>query len=127
MAKPHQKSSSEALSTKKSIKKETGRKALFWGKAATPVASADFDPYEIIKSPVSTEKGIRQIEFENKLIFVVHSRATKQDVKRAVEQLFKVKVSHVNIQNSIRGEKRAYVRLASGSLASDVSADLGLI
>lgn len=91
------------------------------------VELAPFDPYAVLKAPLSTEKSIRQIEFENKLAFVVDHRATKQDVKEAVEQLFKVKVKAVNMQNSAQGEKRAYVKLASGSLASDVSADLGLI
>jgi len=87
----------------------------------------NFDPYEIIKSPLSTEKGIRQIEFDNKLVFVVHSRATKRDVKRAVEELFKVEVVKVNIQNSFTGQKKAYVKLGPKYMASDVSADLGLI
>ena len=86
-----------------------------------------FDPHVIIKHPLSTEKSIRQVEFDNKLVFVVHPRATKQDVKRAVEQLFNVKVVAVNIQNSFTGQKRAFVKLAPGNLASDVSADLGLI
>ncbi len=86
-----------------------------------------FDPYAVLKAPLSTEKSIKQIEFENKLVFAVAYTATKQDVKRAVEQLYKVKVASVNIQNSFQGHKRAYVRLTSGSLASDVSADLGLI
>jgi len=87
----------------------------------------EFDPYQIVLFPLSTEKSIRQIEFDNKLVFVVHSRATKTDVKKAVETLFKVKVAKVNIQNSFKGQKRAYVRLSAESLASDVSADLGLI
>jgi len=87
----------------------------------------EFDPYQIIRFPLSTEKSIRQIEFDNKLVFVVHSRATKTDVKKAVETLFKVKVAKVNIHNSFKGQKRAYVRLSAESLASDVSADLGLI
>ena len=87
----------------------------------------NFNPHQIIKYPLSTEKSIRKIEFDNKLSFVVHSRATKGDVKKAVEQLFKVKVVKVNIQNSFTGEKRAYVKLGPESLASDVSADLGLI
>ena len=87
----------------------------------------EFDPYQIVLFPLSTEKSIRQIEFDNKLVFVVHSRATKTDVKKAVETLFKVKVAKVNIHNSFKGQKRAYVRLSAESLASDVSADLGLI
>jgi large subunit ribosomal protein L23 len=86
-----------------------------------------FDPYVIIKHPLSTEKSIRQIEFDNKLVFAVHPRATKADVKQAVEELFKVKVAKVNIHNAFQGEKRAYVKLTPDHLASDVSADLGLI
>ena len=86
-----------------------------------------FDPYEIIKYPLSTEKAIRQIEFDNKLVFAVHSRATKRDVKKAIEMLFSVKVEKINIQNSFQGQKRAYVKLGPESLASDISADLGLI
>ena len=86
-----------------------------------------FDPYKIIKYPLSTEKSIRQIEFDNKLVFAVHKRATKHDVKKAVEELFKVRVLKVNIQNAFQGQKRAYVKLGPESLASDVSADLGMI
>ncbi|MBS3126759.1 50S ribosomal protein L23 [Candidatus Woesearchaeota archaeon] len=86
-----------------------------------------FDPHSIIKYPLSTEKSIRQIEFDNKLVFAVHPRATKSDVKKAIEKLFNVKVAEVNIHNSFQGQKRAYVKLGSGHLASDVSADLGLI
>ena len=85
------------------------------------------DPYKIIKYPLSTEKSIKQIEFENKLVFVIDSRATKSDVKKAVEELFKVRVVKINLQNSFFGGKRAYVRLSNEKLASDVSADLGLI
>ena len=92
-----------------------------------PEQQDNFDPYEIVLYPLATEKSIRGIEFENKLSFAVHSRATKRDVKRAVEELFKVKVTKVNIQNSIEGKKRAIVQLSAEHLASDVSADLGLI
>ena len=91
------------------------------------VSATSFDPHAIIKYPLSTEKNIRQIEFENKLAFVVQNTASKSDVKRAVESLFKVKVAKVNVQHSFRGEKRAYVTLTGAFRASDVSADLGLI
>jgi ribosomal protein uL23 len=111
------------MAEEKQIKKET--------KPETNIASDkvkdNFDPYEVIKYPLSTEKAIRQIEFDNKLSFVVSPRATKRDIKRAVEELFKVKVTRVNVQNSFRGHKRAYVRLSASDIASDVSADLGLI
>ncbi|HLD00431.1 MAG TPA: 50S ribosomal protein L23 [Candidatus Nanoarchaeia archaeon] len=95
--------------------------------AGTVQPKVDFDPHIVLKYPLSTEKSIRQIEFANRLVFVVHSQSTKRDVKRAVETLFKVKVDKVNIQNSFTGQKRAYVRLSPEHLASDLSADLGLI
>ncbi|PIN76419.1 50S ribosomal protein L23 [Candidatus Woesearchaeota archaeon CG10_big_fil_rev_8_21_14_0_10_36_11] len=87
----------------------------------------EFDPYQIIKFPLSTEKSIRQIEFDNKLVFAVHPRATKADVKKAIEMLFNVHVARVNIHNAFQGQKRAFVKLGPESVASDVSADLGLI
>ena len=86
-----------------------------------------FDPYAIIVAPLSTEKNIRQIESDNKLVFSIHPAATKAHVKRAVEELYKVKVIKVNIDNSFTGVKKAYVKLSKENLASDVSADLGLI
>lgn len=86
-----------------------------------------FDPYAVIKAPLSTEKNIRQIETDNKLVFSVSPSATKADVKKAVEELYKVKVVKVNIDNSFTGVKKAYVKLSPENLASDVSADLGLI
>lgn len=85
------------------------------------------DPYKVLKHPLSTEKSIRQLEFDNKLSFVVDSRATKLDVREAVEKLLNVKVAKVNIQNAVSGEKRAYIKLAEGHVAADVGADLGLI
>lgn len=87
----------------------------------------EFDPYNILKFPLSTEKSIRQIEFDNKISFVVDKKATKPQIKRAVEEMFKVKVVKVNTQNSFRGQKRAYVKLSPEHLASDISGDLGLI
>ncbi|MDP3640758.1 MAG: 50S ribosomal protein L23 [Nanoarchaeota archaeon] len=101
----------------------------------TPAASKNkagksaevFDPYQILQRPLSTEKSLRQMEFENKLSFVIDPRATKPEVKRAVEELFSVKVLGVNVQNAFKGEKRALVKLSAASSASDIGADLGLI
>ena len=45
------------------------------------------DPYKIIKCPLSTEKSIRLMEKENKLIFVVDLKANKPEIKKAIEEL----------------------------------------
>ncbi len=105
----------------------TEKKTLEPTQKQTSESSIPFNPYQIIKYPLSTEKSIRQIEFDNKLVFAIHERATKRDVKRAVEELFKVKVVGVNIHNSFQGGKRAFVKLHHDSVASDISADLGMI
>ena len=85
------------------------------------------EPYEIIKYPLSTEKGVRLMEAENKLLFRVDSRAKKTDVKKAVESLFKCKIEQVNILINPKGEKRAYVKFSKETPAIDIATDLGLI
>jgi large subunit ribosomal protein L23 len=51
--------------------------------------------YDVILSPVITEKSTRLSE-ANQVVFRVNREATKPEIKRAVEQLFKVKVKAVN-------------------------------
>jgi large subunit ribosomal protein L23 len=51
--------------------------------------------YDIIVSPVITEKATMASEY-NQVVFKVRPDATKTDIKRAVEQLFNVKVKAVN-------------------------------
>jgi len=81
----------------------------------------------VIKHPLSTEKSIRLMESENKLIFVVDLKAKKQEIKEAVEKTFKVKVVKVNTFLTPKGQKRAYVKLSPETPALDVATDLGLM
>ncbi|MEE9525256.1 MAG: 50S ribosomal protein L23 [Candidatus Woesearchaeota archaeon] len=85
------------------------------------------NPYSIVKNPLSTEKSIRLMESENKLIFVVNKKATKKDIKTAVEKLFKAKVRKVNTFVTQDGEKRAYVQFSMDTPAIDIATQLGLI
>ena len=57
----------------------------------------NIDPryYDIIVSPVVTEKATLASE-HNKVLFKVASKATKPQIKEAVEKLFDVKVKNVN-------------------------------
>ena len=82
---------------------------------------------EIIKYPLSTEKSIRLMEAENKLIFVVDKKATKAEIKKEIEVLFKAKVAGVKTLISNKGEKRAYVKFALDTPAIDIATNLGLI
>ena len=57
----------------------------------------NIDPrhYDIIVAPVVTEKATMASE-HNKVVFKVASKATKPQIKEAVERLFDVKVKSVN-------------------------------
>lgn len=85
------------------------------------------DPHQVISYPLATERSIRLLEAENKLVFVVQSHATKIDIKQAVEQMFKVKVNMVRTLITSRGEKRAYVKLMPQFPAIDIATELGLM
>ncbi|HEY2038308.1 MAG TPA: 50S ribosomal protein L23 [Edaphobacter sp.] len=83
--------------------------------------------YTVIRRPLITEKGMNVKESQNTLVFEVAEKATKTEVKQAVESLFKVKVSAVRTatvegKERRRGRyagyrpdwKKAYVRLKAG-------------
>ncbi len=55
----------------------------------------DLKAYDVIVKPVITEKSTFASE-NNQVIFQVAKRATKPEIKSAIEQLFKVKVKSVN-------------------------------
>ena len=82
---------------------------------------------DIIKHPLSTEKSIRLMESENKLVFVVDRRAKKEDIKRAIEDVFKAKVAKVNTITTSKGQKRAYVKFSPETPAIDIATQLGLM
>ena len=60
---------------------------------------------DIILAPVVTEKSSSEIA-EGKYTFKVNKKATKIDIKRAVEKLFEVKVLNVNTMTVKGKEKR---------------------
>ena len=56
------------------------------------------DPHDVILQPVASEKSAR-LEDEGKYVFLVDPRASKTEIKQAVEAIFNVKVSSVNTIN----------------------------
>ncbi len=84
---------------------------------------------EVLKGPCLTEKATLLQEIDGKIVFKVHPKANKIDVKRAVEQMFKVKVQDVRTATMHGKKKRvgkhigqtsnwkkAYVTLAEGEI-----------
>ena len=67
------------------------------------------------------------MESENKLIFVVNKTATKTDIKKAIEEIFKAKVIKINTFVTPKGEKRAYVKFSADTPAIDIATQMGLM
>ena len=83
--------------------------------------------YQIVRRPIITEKGLGVKELQGTVVFEVSGKATKTQIKEAVQQIFNVKVAAVRTANfpgkmRRRGQsegyrrdwKKAYVKLAAG-------------
>ena len=75
------------------------------------------DAYSIIQRYLVTEQGTSLKEKENKYLFKVDPRANKLEIKRAIEQLFGVKVLSVNTM--IRKGKKKRERTRNFGSTSD--------
>jgi len=82
--------------------------------------------YDILKYPLSTEKTIRLMEAENKLVFVVERRANKKDVKNAFQEAFGT--APISVNTMIRGKNKiAYIKLPTELPAIDIATQMGLM
>ena len=94
-------------------------------------------PYQILQKPIITEKGLGIKENQNTLVFQVAPKATKTEIKQAVQTIFKVKVNSVRTANypgkeRRRGKftgyrpdwKKAYVRLKAGEKMPEYAQNL---
>lgn len=64
------------------------------------------NPRDVILEPVVSEKSYDLIEKHNTYTFIVHPRASKTEIKQAVQEIFDVKVLRVNTQNRKGKRKR---------------------
>jgi large subunit ribosomal protein L23 len=85
------------------------------------------DPYEVILYPLMTEASSLMVESENKLVFIVSLKAAKGDVRKAVEELYEVKVEKVNVLITPEGEKKAFVKLHPDYKAADIAIKIGIL
>lgn len=85
------------------------------------------NPHKVIKYPLMTEAASLMVEQENKLVFIVHLKSTKYDIKKAVEGLYDVEVEKVNVLITPQAKKKAFVKLSPEYKASDVAIKLGIL
>lgn len=70
------------------------------------------EPHQVIVRPVITEKNMVRSQVQNQYTFEVSRLATKEDVRRAIEHLWDVKVVKICTQNR-KGKPRRH-RFRSG-------------
>ncbi len=96
-------------------------------KEETKKRKVGLEYFRYINHLVLTEKGIDNINLKNTLVFIVHRRATKPQIKREVEKIFNVKVEKVNTLIDRKGRKKAYVKLSPEHNAIDIATQLGMM
>jgi large subunit ribosomal protein L23 len=84
------------------------------------------DARSVLIQPYITEKTFNMIEKENKLIFIVREKSTKQLIRKAMSVLYDVEVIDINTARTIRGKKAA-VRFRDPNGARDLATTLGLV
>jgi large subunit ribosomal protein L23 len=65
-----------------------------------------YNPHQIIRRPAISEKGTALTERQNKYVFEVAPEANKIEIKRAVQDIFKVTVTRVNTMRMPGKKKR---------------------
>ena len=83
--------------------------------------------HPIILYPLSTEKSIRLMESENKLVFIVSINANKEQIKKSMEEEFKVKIKNIRTLIDRKGRKKAYIKFSEETPAIDIATQLGLM
>jgi large subunit ribosomal protein L23 len=78
--------------------------------APVPKLNPNLAPHQVIVRPLLTEKGMHRATRHNAYSFEVVTAATKADVRRAVEELFNVKVEKIAVQNRLGKARRSRMR-----------------
>jgi large subunit ribosomal protein L23 len=72
-------------------------------------------PYQIVLGPVITEKGTDMTQKDNKILFKVDARCNKIEIRKAIEELYSVKVIEINTVNVKGKPKRLRMQLGRTS------------
>jgi large subunit ribosomal protein L23 len=81
----------------------------------------------ILKKPIFSEKAVRLMEEQNKILFEVDRNSNKKQIKEEFEKTFDVKVEKVNTLINAKGKKIAFIKLKPPAKASDLASKLGMI
>lgn len=76
--------------------------------------------------PVATEKAVKMIEFQNVITLEFSRDRKKEDIKKEIEEAFKVKVE--KIRSLVKKNKKiCYIKLDKKNPAIDVATKIGVM
>lgn len=85
------------------------------------------DPFDTLKFVLMTEKSIQLIETQNKLVFIVNKKSSKDDIKKAFENAFSTKVGEIKTMIDQKSRKKAFIKLKKEGEAGEIAIRLGII
>ena len=80
----------------------------------------------VVKHPHVTEKAMNDMDFENKLQFIVDVDASKPEIKSEIEERFDTQVTNVNTMITMQGTKKAIVTFGEEDDAQDIASRIGV-
>ena len=80
----------------------------------------------VLEHPLVTEKAMNEMDFDNKIQFIVHIDATKPEISEAVETQYDVTVDSINTQITPKGTKKATLTLSEDDDATEVASRIGV-
>jgi large subunit ribosomal protein L23 len=81
----------------------------------------------ILKYPYATEKASMIVERDGQLQFIVDRKASKDQIKLAIEKMFDQPVVAVRTLMTNRGEKKAMVSFSNPKAAEEILSRLGIM
>ena len=80
----------------------------------------------VIEYPWVTEKAMNQMDFDNKLQFIVDLDAEKPEIRDEIEAQYEVTIEKLNTQVTMNGDKKATVTLSEDDDAQEVASRIGV-
>jgi large subunit ribosomal protein L23 len=120
----HKKKPTKEDAAKKHYHKPAKEKKIEIEKATDADVARAFDT---IKFVLMTEKSVRIVEAQNKLVFITRRNAHRDEIKRAVEAAFGSPVTKVTTMIDQDGRKKAFVKFRNEGAAGDIAIKLGII
>ena len=90
-------------------------------------AKAVSDAFDVIRFVLMTEKSIRMVESQNKLVFIVNRSSKKGQIRKSIENAFCPPISGITTVIDQSGRKKAFVKFSNPGAAGDIAIKLGVI